>query len=57
MILVAIFLSGVALIGLAGRLLGEPETHDDSSALDALLFLLCLISVVRRHKSDEENDS
>ena len=61
--LVGIALLGLACVGFASHALDDSDpdraAHDDSRALDALLFLLCLIGVLnakRKRKRDEDSD-
>jgi hypothetical protein len=61
-ILIGLFVFGVAVIAMSARLLETPDpdraSQSESRGLDALLFLLCLIGVVsavrRKRKADDE---
>lgn len=49
MIVVGLFLLGLALIGVVSSAL-DPDESKDSCTLDVLLFLLCLVGVLHAHQ-------
>ncbi len=60
MTILGLFLFGLACVGFASEALDAPEadraSESKAGGLEAILFLLCLASVVRSHKKTDDEE-